>query len=174
MRPDEAAEAFAFLYWVRDRIADAAAGLTDAQFRSETPAATRSLRGTLAHQLECDWAWRVRRRSGAFPEGDVLPAEFPTLGALMRRWRHEERELRTWVASLTEAEFAASPPGPDDPLATWRYLVYVVNHGLAQLTEAAVLLTQLGHSPGELGYLRFCVERGEVEGDACREAKPWA
>jgi hypothetical protein len=29
--------------------------------------------------------------------------------------------------------------------------MYVVNHGTRQFTEAAVLLTRLGRSPGEIG-----------------------
>lgn len=41
-----------------------------------------------------------------------------------------------------------------------RYLLYVVIHGIQQLTEAAVLLTRLGHSPGEIGYLAFCSNPG--------------
>lgn len=166
MRPEEVDEALAFLYWSRDRIVAAAAGLTDAAFCSDTPVATRSLRGTLVHQVECEWAWRIRLLGGAFPDGDVLPGEFASLQALMERWRNEERELRAWVAGLGEADLAAQPPGQGNPLAMWRYLLYVVNHGLQQFAEAAVLLSQLGHSPGEIGYLEFCNERAGGGGGA--------
>jgi hypothetical protein len=34
--------------------------------------------------------------------------------------------------------------------------MYVVTHGIQQFTEAAVLIAHLGHSPGEIGFLRFC------------------
>jgi hypothetical protein len=39
-------------------------------------------------------------------------------------------------------------------------LLYVVNHGTQQFAEAAVQLTRLGHSPGEIGYLAFCFSPG--------------
>jgi hypothetical protein len=51
-------------------------------------------------------------------------------------------------------------------VATWRHLVYLVNHGTQQFSEAAVLLTRLGHSPGEIGYLDFCLRTDAGESPA--------
>ena len=110
------------------------------------------------------WAWRVRLSEGAFPDGDVVPGDYGSMGALLARWREEERPLRIWVAGLSDEALGAPPPGQDSRLATWRYLLYVVNHGLQQLAEAAVLLSQRGHSPGEIGYLAFCADQLEVSG----------
>ena len=161
MRRDEVREQLDYLVWMRDRVLTAAAGLGEAEFRSTDTVTTRDLRATLAHQLECEWAWRVRLSEGAFPVGDVRPADYPTLDATAARWRAEERALRQWFDGRSDADLAAPPPGDDNPLATWRYLLYVVNHGTAQFTEAAVLLTRLGHSPGELGFLAFCSRPNE-------------
>lgn len=159
MNHEDVAEQLDFLFWMRDRILEAASGLAPSEFRSTDTVTTRSLRATLAHQLECEWAWRIRLVEGAFPDGDVLPEQFPTLDALVERWSDEERELRHWFGRLSSQELAASPPGPGNPLPRWRYLLYVVNHGTQQYAEAAVNLTRLGHSPGEIGYLAFCAPR---------------
>ena len=156
MRHAEVGELLDYLAWMRDRILAATADLTETEFRSAETVTTRDLRGTLAHQIENEWAWRIRLSEGAFPVGDVLPEDFATLDALVGRWRHEEQALHEWFDGLSDAELAAPPPGDDNRLATWRYLLYVVNHGITQFTEAAVLLTRLGRSPGELGYLAFC------------------
>jgi uncharacterized damage-inducible protein DinB len=156
MRRDEVQEQLDYLVWMRDRVLAAAADLNESEFRSGDTVTTRDLRATLAHQVECEWAWRIRLSDGAFPVGDLRPADYPTLDALAARWRDEERALRQWFDGLSDATLAAPPPGDDNPLAMWRYLVYVVNHGTVQFTEAAVLLTRLGHSPGELGFLAFC------------------
>jgi uncharacterized damage-inducible protein DinB len=43
-------------------------------------------------------------------------------------------------------------------MALWRCLAYLVNHGTQQFAEAAVLLTRLGQSPGEIGCLAYLVE----------------
>jgi hypothetical protein len=77
---------------------------------------------------------------------------------LKARWDREERDLRGWFARLSDRELASPVPGDDNPLALWRYLIYVVSHGTQQFAEAAVLLARLGHSPGEIGYLAFCSE----------------
>ncbi len=163
MPHDEVGDALAYLYWARNRIAGAAAALPDAEFRSDEPSATRSLRATLAHQVENEWAWRLRLRSGAFPDAGVVPEDYPTLDALLDRWRREEREMRAWFDGLTEEDLSATPPGADRLPATWRCILYVVNHGTQQFTEAALLLTRLGHSPGEIGYLAFCSEVLEAQ-----------
>jgi Uncharacterized protein conserved in bacteria len=156
MRHEEIGELIDYLFWVRDRILAASADLTDGEFQSRETVTTRDLRATLAHQFENEWAWRIRLSEGAFPVGDVLPADHPTLDALVDHWLREERDLRTWFAGLSDRDLATQPPGNENPLALWRYLLYVVNHGIQQFTEAAVLLTRLGHSPGEISYLAFC------------------
>jgi hypothetical protein len=70
----------------------ASAGLTDGQFRSRDTVTTRDLRGTLAHQLENEWAWRIRLMEGSFRCGGVRPTDYPTLDSLVTRWHSEERD----------------------------------------------------------------------------------
>jgi len=156
MRHAEVGELIEYLYWVRDSILEAAAALTESEFRSVDAVTTRDLRATLVHQLENEWAWRIRLSEGAFPVGDVAPTDYPNFDALVDHWRREERDLRAWFATISDRDLASPPPGDGDALALWRYLVYVVNHGTQQFTEASLLLTRLGHSPGEIGYLAFC------------------
>ena len=156
MRHEEVAEQIEYLFWMRDRILAASAELTDDQFTAAESVTIRDLRATLAHQLENEWAWRIRLEEGSFPDGDILPADYPTLGALVARWCREEAGLRAWFDGLSDADLGRRPPGADDALARWRYLLAVVNHGTQQFSEAAVLLTRLGHSPGEISFLAFC------------------
>jgi uncharacterized damage-inducible protein DinB len=160
MRHEDLGELVEYLFWMRDRILAAAAGLTDIEFRSSDTVTTRDLRATLVHQLENEWAWRIRLSEGEFPVGDILPTDYPTLDVLADRWRREKREFRAWFDDLSDADLATQPSGDDHPFALWRYLLYVVNHGTQQFTEAAALLTRLGHSPGEIGYLAFRSDPG--------------
>lgn len=147
-------------YWVRDRVLAAAALVPEGAFQSSDTVSTRDLRATLVHQLENEWAWRVRLSEGTFPDGDLVPADYPTLAVLVDHWHHEEWALRTWFDGLPDAALAEPPPGDDNVLPLWRYLVYVVTHGMQQFSEAAVLLTRLGHSPGEIGFLAFSEAQG--------------
>jgi len=158
MRHEDLGALVDYLYWVRDQVLAAAASVPEVEFQSGDTVTTRGLRATLVHQLENEWAWRIRLSRGAFPAGGLDPADYPTLDVLVERWHHEEQELRTWMRDLSDAQLAARPPGDEDALPMWRYLAYVVAHGIAQFSEAAVILTRLGHSPGEIGFLRFSVE----------------
>jgi uncharacterized damage-inducible protein DinB len=160
MRREEVGALLDYLFWVRDRVMAATAALPEGGFQSDETVTTRDLRATLVHQLENEWAWRIRLTQGAFPADDLVPGDYPTLDALVRRWRLEERELRTWLERVSDAQLATRPPGDDNALPLWLYLVYVVTHGIQQFSEAAVLLTRLGHSPGEIGFLRFCSDPG--------------
>jgi hypothetical protein len=35
------------------------------------------------------------------------------------------------------------------------YLLHVVGHGIEEFTEAALLLTRAGHSPGDIEFLEY-------------------
>lgn len=160
MRHEDVGALLDYLFWVRDRVLAATASLPEGKFRSAETVATRDLRGTLVHQLENEWAWRVRLSEGSFPSGDLAPDDYPTLEDLVGRWHHEERALRAWFAEVSDEQLASRPPGDENVLPLWRYLVYVVTHGVQQFSEAALLLTRLGHSPGEIGFLEFSSDRG--------------
>lgn len=158
MRHEEVGALVDYLYWMRDQVFAATASLPEGEFRSAETVTTRSLRATLVHQLENEWAWRIRLSQGAFPVDGLDPEGYPTLDHLAKRWHREEHELRTWFERVSDLQLASCPPGEENVLPIWQYLVYVVTHGIAQFSEAAVLLTLLGHSPGEIGFLRFCSE----------------
>lgn len=174
MRHEDVGELIEYLFWVRDRILKASAALTESEFRSGATVTTRDLRATLLHQLENEWAWRIRLSEGAFPAGDLLHTDDPDLDALVDHWHREERDLRAWFERLSDRDLAAQPPGDDSALAVWRYLLYVVNHGTQQFTEAAVLLTRFGHSPGEIGYLAFCSSPRGIAARAAAGLSPGA
>jgi uncharacterized damage-inducible protein DinB len=155
MRHDEVGALVEYLYWVRDRVLAAARSLPDDEFRSRETVTTRDLRATLVHQLENEWAWRIRLSEGSFPSGDLDPADYPTLEDLVSGWRREETELRAWLGRVSDVQLGEAPAGDENVLPLWQSLVYVVTHGIQQFSEAAVLLTRLGHSPGEIGFLEF-------------------
>lgn len=152
------AELVDYLFWVRDRVLAAAASLPEDEFGSSVTVVTRDLRATLVHQLENEWAWRVRLTEGAFPVDGLNPADYATLEELVEHWHREARVLRAWFGGISDSQLATRPPGDGNVLPLSRYLMYVVTHGIQQFSEAAVLLTRLGHSPGEIGFLAFCAD----------------
>lgn len=160
MRKAELALLFEYLYWVRDRVLTAAAELEPKEFTADDTVATRDLRATLVHELDVQWSWRERLRSGSFPEEeDLEPGQYETVGALADHWRRDEAAMRLWLDALTDDQLAAPPPGEKSGLPLWYYGMHLFTHGMQQFSEAAVLLTRAGHSPGDVGFLEFANNR---------------
>ena len=159
MRASEAIDLFDYLYWARDTILRAAAELDAAEFTSPDTVTNRDLRATLVHELDVQWSWRERLRGADWEEwgsdAELRGDDYPTLGAVVEHWRQDEAEMRAWLASLTDADLDAPPVRPEDRLPLWQFVMHLVSHGIQQFSEAAVLLTRAGHSPGDIGYLEY-------------------
>ena len=64
--------------------------------------------------------------------------------------------MRAWVASLGEHDL--SRPVRVNQLRGYPmsiHLLHVIDHGIQSFSEAAVLLSAAGHSPGDLDFLDF-------------------
>lgn len=150
---------FDHLYWMRDKILRAAEQAPESLV-DESPVTIRDLRSTVVHELDVEWSWRERLRGIPFevwgPEGELKPADYQTVASIAEHWKRDEAEMRGWLASLTDEELNAPwvTEKPDGhPL--WYHLMHLYTHGIQQFSDAAVLLTRAGVSPGELDFLEF-------------------
>jgi uncharacterized damage-inducible protein DinB len=156
MRPEHVRVLFDYLYWLRDRVLTAAAGVSIDELTSSDVVTTRNLRATLVHELDVQWSWRERLRTGSFgPEPELNPDDYATVESIAERWRHDELEMRQWLAGVSDEQLALPPPGEDNPFPLWYYVMHLVSHAIQQLSDAAVLLTRYGHSPNDIGFLEF-------------------
>jgi uncharacterized damage-inducible protein DinB len=160
MRKAEVEVLFEYLYWLRDRVLEAAAELPPERLLDAETVTTRDLRATLVHELDVQWSWRERLINGDFPEGDdLVPGDYPDLDAIAEHWRRDEGSMRAWIDGLTDDELAAPSPAKGLTLPLWYFVMHLVSHAIQQLSEAAVLLTRAGASPGDLGFLEFANDR---------------
>lgn len=170
MRKTDVAVLFDYLFWMRDRILSAAAGLTLEEFVSGDSVTLRDLRGTLVHELDVEWSWRERLRNAPpeswGEEAELRPVDYPTVDALADHWRRDETEMRAWVEGFTDEQLAASPLGAEDPFPLWYYVMHLLSHAIQQCSEAAVLLTRAGHSPGDIGFLEWAESRPIAPADS--------
>jgi uncharacterized damage-inducible protein DinB len=169
MDRQEAATYFDYVYWMRDRIVEAARTLETSRFTSPETVTIRDLRATLVHELDVEWSWRERLRGANWdewgPESELVGSSYPDLDAVADHWRQDEAEMRDWAAGFTDETLAAPAPfekGDAYPLS-W-YVLHLVMHAVQQFSEAAVLLTRAGHSPGDLGWLEFADARKDTAG----------
>ena len=149
-----------YLYWMRDRVLEAAAALDDAEFLATPRMHDRDLRATLAHELDVEMSWRGKLQGLPVdqwgPAAEIKAEQFASLAELRAAWADHERRTRAWLATLSpsDLETPTSVNGLDGrPLAT--YLVAMVMHGITELVAAAAILEQLGHPTGDLGLLNF-------------------
>jgi uncharacterized damage-inducible protein DinB len=163
MQNRDVLDLFDYLYWMRDQVLAAAANLSPDAFTKETRVTTRDLRGTLVHELDVEWSWRVRLRGAPAadwgPDVELKPADHPTAVAIADHWRRDEMEMREWLADLSDADLAAPATGTTDGYPLWYFLMHIVSHGLQQLSDAATLLSLAGQSPGNLEFLDYADTR---------------
>lgn len=152
-------ELFDYNAWANRRVLDAAARLSTEQFVEPATVTTRSLRGTLVHQLDVEWSWRLRRQ-GLAEGSEIAEEDVPTVAALTERWQTDEREMRAHLSGLGDDDLGRPVAlGGGPPLPLWQFMLHVVNHGTQQRGDAAVLLTRYGFSPGNLDFADFAWTR---------------
>ena len=149
---------FDYNYWATGRILEQTARLTPDQFVAAPDAGATSLRNTLAHMLGAERLWRTRWEQGV-SSSTLAPDDFPTVEALRLAWAEEERALRAYLATLDDNALARPARferrGVVVSYTLWHLMMQLINHGTQHRSEAAVLLTAYGHSPGDLDFFYF-------------------
>jgi uncharacterized damage-inducible protein DinB len=145
--------------WANAQIVDAATRLSPEQFVAGGGASFDSVRDTLVHTLAAQWLW-LERWQGRSPRAMPAAGEFADLASVRARWDGIERATQAFVAALTEARLAEvveylNMEGVRWAYPLWQQMLHQVNHGTQHRSEAAVMLTHFGHSPGWLDFLYF-------------------
>ncbi|MSP78825.1 MAG: hypothetical protein EXR67_04650 [Dehalococcoidia bacterium] len=160
MEPRAILTFFDYNYWANRKLLDAAAKLSPVQFTASGPVSFQSVRGSLVHVLGAEWAWRSRVQDGVSPKALLTENELPTLAALRSRWETEETAMRRILATATGGTLATpvqykTLTQVEQSTPLWQIVLHVVNHGTQFRSEAAVLLSDYGHSPGDLDFITY-------------------
>jgi uncharacterized damage-inducible protein DinB len=150
--------------WSNARILDAASHITHEQFLAPAPFPHRGLRGTLVHALFAEWVW-LNRWEGIPPTSQWKPEQFPRFESLRARFAAEDVRLMEFVTDLTDERLYSrfkyiSTEGYPHERVLWEAMAHLVNHGTQHKTEAAAILTGLGHSPGDIDLIVYLNEAG--------------
>ena len=144
--------------WANERVLDTATHLTPQQLVAPGGASFDSVRDTLVHTMNAQWLY-LERWQGRSPLS--WPDQtYADLSGIRAGWDAIERDTRAFVAGLDDARLATIVEYTNMKGETWAYplwqqMIHQVNHATQHRSEAAVLLTQLGHSPGWLDLLYF-------------------
>jgi uncharacterized damage-inducible protein DinB len=162
MRRDDVGILFDYMYWVNHRLLDHAKGVPNEEFLRDSGVTTRDLRATLVHELDVEWSWRESLRGRlSDDDAELSPADYPDVSSLSEHWLRDEGEMRSWLASLSDADLADEVYAPfiDERRPLWVFLLHIVTHAAQQQADAATLLSLADASPGELTFLEYVSSR---------------
>jgi uncharacterized damage-inducible protein DinB len=148
--------------WANARVLNTVAHVTTEQYLAPASFPHGGLRGTLVHAMFAEWIWR-KRWEGTSPTHRFNPEDFPTVESLRGRWLEEEAHLMDFVSAVTDERLNSmfdyrNTSGKPFSQVLWQVMAHVVNHGTQHRSEAAAILTELGHSPGDLDLISFLIE----------------
>jgi uncharacterized damage-inducible protein DinB len=159
---------FEYNEWANERLLDAAAQVSEDELARERDGDFGSLQGILMHILGSHivglGVWKVESAAMAKVEPGRVVA------ALRESYKRVHEKLREFVASLTDERLDEAMPllNPQDgKWRTWERPVWQValsfgTHAMQHRGEAAMILTALGHSPGQIDYSYFCWREQEA------------
>lgn len=162
--------------WANGRILDASTRCTPEQLLESGGASFDSLRDTLVHTMGAQWVY-LERWHGRSPRAMPAADHFPDLAAIRARWAVIERDTAAFVANvddtaLTRVVEYVNMQGERWAYPLWQQMIHQVNHATQHRSEAAVMLTKLGHSPGMLDLLYFVDVGGSGESVARLDPDP--
>jgi uncharacterized damage-inducible protein DinB len=109
--------------------------------------------------MAAQWLYLERWRSRSptsMPQGN----DFADVVVIRSRWNAIEHDTAAFVAGVTDARLGETIAylnfkGERWAYPLWQQMLHQVNHATQHRSEAAVMLTHLGHSPGLLDLLYF-------------------
>ena len=152
--------------WANRRLYDAAAGLSDADYRADHGAFFGSVHGTLNHLLVGDWVW-MRRFTGEGPSpmrlDDILYDDLPTLRAAREA---EDALILAYVGSLAPSDLdgticyrtISNPADIEQQLKL--ALLHVFNHQTHHRGQVHCLLTRITGAAPSLDLILYRREVG--------------
>ena len=147
--------------WANRRLYDAAAQLSDAEYRADRGAFFKSMHGTLNHLLTADWVW-MHRFTGQGPSPTRLDQiNHEQLADLRTAREAEDRRIIAYVDGLTDQQLTGTirfrrVSTPDEfvqPLA--QALAHFFNHQAHHRGQAHSILCSFGRRDLVLDLLMY-------------------
>ena len=148
---------------MNNHVLDVAERLSGDELTSVIVEGQRTIRDTLLHMIDTvqtnvSW-WDGSMTGEAAFAREFLAQDYPDLASLRNFWRTADSDVAAFVGSLvSDADLGrvyerSTPNGGKRQRALWEMMLHVVNHGTQHRSEVAMMLTKLGHSPGDMEIL---------------------
>ncbi|MEE9217041.1 MAG: DinB family protein [Anaerolineales bacterium] len=145
--------------WANRRVLDTAVELSEDQFLDNVGPSHGSLRNTFVHTMSGQWLW-LERWQGTSPPAMMSPADFPDLASIRIRWEEIENDTLQYLERLEPEQLEAvlsytTTEGTPGSYPLWQVILHQANHQTQHRSEAAVMLTNFGLSPGDLDLVVY-------------------
>ncbi|HEU4453883.1 MAG TPA: DinB family protein, partial [Longimicrobium sp.] len=140
---------------------------TPAQFTQTVAGGYGSIRNTLVHVLSAEWGWLERCGGGPERGGRLDPERYPTAEAHVDDWSRVEAGMRRFLGGLKDEDVAREIEyqgggGAKRSMPLGEVMHHVTNHSAHYRGQAALLLRELGHAPGDFDLLYYYSEKRGV------------
>lgn len=155
--------------WANARIFAAAANLSQEQFDTPGAAGHGAIHETLLHLINTQGAWLSWWDGSLAPEAAMrtrfVAADHPDVAVVRAAWEQVTAQTRAFLSDLSDEDaqrlYTSTPPGrPAWTSPLWKMMLHVANHGTQHRSEIATMLTNHGHSPGDLDLLFYLLRPG--------------
>ena len=141
---------FAYDRWATRRVLDATDGVGPDVWGATGVVGERGLGSILVHMLGAHMRWRhAFLQDGQRPAPEETP--LPSIDELRRLWDEELDVMEQWLETVSDGFVAYAHEG----IPVWQMLLHLANHGTQHRSEAALLLTAIEHSPGDLDLIDY-------------------
>ena len=145
--------------WANQRILETAGNLSEDQFLEKVGPSHGSLRNTFVHTMSGQWIW-LERWQGTSPPAMMNGADFSDLASIRTRWKEIESETHLYLDRLQPDQLDkvlsyTTTEGTPSAFPLWQLIMHQANHQTQHRSEAAVILTNFGHSPGDLDLVVY-------------------
>jgi len=148
--------------WANQKLLDRASALMAEQLRKPFTQFEFTILGSFVHLVSAEWRW-YQSWIEVPMENRLTVDDLPTIDAVRARWEQLFIERRAFIEALTpdklQQSFTRKLGGKDYSIGLWQALVHVANHGTQHRSEIALMLTDLGHSPGDLDMVWYFMGR---------------
>lgn len=144
--------------WANNRLLEVASGLTDDELSAERGASFDSIIASFAHiaAAQVGWAqrWHIGGDGGHIREMQKT-RDFTEIRAMFER---SHAAMSDFLAAATDEKLEsvlhyANSAGQQFQRQYWQILMHVAHHGIYHRGEIALMLSAIGHSPGDLDFI---------------------
>jgi uncharacterized damage-inducible protein DinB len=148
--------------WANNKLLDTAKALSNEQLLKPFTNYQFTILGSFVHLVTAERRWH-QAWTGVPMEDRLTAEDLPTIDAVRAKWEPLWAERRVFIESLKPEQlpqaFTRTFRGQSQSTILWQAMVHVANHGTQHRSEIALMLTDLGHSPGDLDMIFWFMRR---------------